>query len=103
MPPLPKRKLVVLEDSTVVSMALNAAIVKELPFLAGIAAQARTAGGKKSCGGCRANANRTTYDSAKTAIAGLDSTKKRKLKELMNAERLRVTYRLGNKVQVLTF
>jgi hypothetical protein len=36
------------------------------------------------------------FGSAKKAIAGLDSEKKRKLKEMLNTKELRVTYRTGD-------
>ena len=89
-----KRPLVVLEDSTLAGMALNATITREFPFLTALA-RLRQKPAKKGCGRCGQNkaAQATVFNSAKLAIAGLDGTKKRRLKDLLNAKEARVTYR----------
>jgi hypothetical protein len=83
-----RRKLVIIEDSTLASMAANDSFVKEFPFLQ---APKRT-----GCGSCARNSTAGLFGSAKKAIAGLDSEKKRKLKEMLNTKELRVTYRTGD-------
>jgi len=101
---VPKRKLVVVEEGTITSMASNAAFTKEFPFLASLAA--KTAGKKGGCGGCgRAAAERTAvFTAAKQALAGMDSDKKRRLKELLNTTQIRITYKNNSgKLVQLTF
>lgn len=103
-PPL-KRKLVVIEEGTLTSMALNAAIAKEFPVLAPIAKLARSAP-RAGCGTCgRAGQERAvTFQRVKQQLASMDATQKRKLKDLMNASSMRLLYRdNGGKAQQLTF
>lgn len=105
--PVPgKRKLVVIEDSTLAGMALNAVITKEFPFLQALSRQTQRDTGKRTCGRCgQASTQRATlFGAAKQQLAGMDQSKKRRLKELLNAEQARVTFR-GNdgKVINLTF
>lgn len=100
-----KRKMVVIEEGTLTTMALNPSIAKEFPLLAPIAKLAR--GGRGGgCGTCgRANQDRAkTFQQVKLALAGMDSTKKRKLKDLMNTQSMRLLYRdHAGKAQQLTF
>lgn len=103
-PPL-KRKLVVIEEGTLTSMALNAAIAREFPVLAPIAKLARAAP-RAGCGSCgRAGQERAvTFQRVKQALASMDATQKRKLKDLMNAQSMRLLYRdNAGKAQQLTF
>lgn len=100
-----KRKLVVIEEGTLTSMALNAAISKEFPILAPIAKLARSAP-RAGCGTCGAAGQQRakTFQAVKLALAGMDATQKRKLKDLMNAQSMRLLYRdNGGKAQQLTF
>jgi hypothetical protein len=87
-----RRKLVIIEDSTLASMAANDSFVKEFPFLQAL----RVAPKRTGCGSCARNSTAGLFGSAKKAVAGLDSEKKRKLKELLNTKELRVTYRTGD-------
>jgi len=87
-----RRKLVIIEDSTLASMAANDSFVKEFPFLQAL----RVAPKRTGCGSCARNSTAGLFGSAKKAIAGLDSEKKRKLKEMLNTKELRVTYRTGD-------
>ena len=87
-----RRKLVIIEDSTLASMAANDSFVKEFPFLRAL----RVAPKRTGCGSCARNSTAGLFGSAKKAIAGLDSEKKRKLKEMLNTKELRVTYRTGD-------
>lgn len=101
---LPKRKLVVIEEGTITSMASNDTFKKEFPFLASLAT--KTANKRGGCGGCgRAAAERTAvFTAAKQALAGMDSDKKRRLKELLNAAQVRITYKNNSgKLMQLTF
>lgn len=100
-----KRKLVVVEEGTLTSMALNAAVVAAFPVLAPIAKLARSAP-RAGCGTCgRAGQERAkTFQKVKMALASMDATKKRQLKELMNASSMRLLYRdNAGKSQQLTF
>lgn len=100
-----KRKMVVIEEGTLTTMALNAAIAKEFPILAPIAKLARNAP-RAGCGTCgRAAQERTKlFQQVKLALAGMDSDRKRKLKDLMNAQSMRLLYRdNAGKAQQLTF
>ena len=96
--PVPlKRKLVVLEEGTLTSMALNPKIAGAFPILAPIAALARQAP-RAGCGSCgrAGQARAETFTKVKRAIAGMDSTKKRQLKDLLNAQQVQIMYKLPN-------
>ncbi len=100
-----KRKLIVLEEGTLTSMALNAVLVKEFPILAPIAKIAKQAP-RVGCGSCgTAAATRAkTFQGVKLAIAGMDGTKKSRLKALMNVQSMRLLYRDNSgKSHSLTF
>lgn len=102
---VPPRKLVVLEEGTLQTMALNPNIVKEFPFLV-VLTQVTRATGRAGCGTCgKANAERgKAFTKVKQTIAGLDSDKKRRLKELLNTKSARVVYPKANgKGEELTF
>lgn len=91
MAPPAKKKLIVIESGLIAGMARDARFLKEFQFLGSIAkAQPK----KKGCGACARAAGETAalYAAAKRTIAGLDSDKKRKLKDMLNAEKARVTY-----------
>jgi hypothetical protein len=100
-----KRKMVVIEESTLTTMALNPTVAKAFPLLAGIAKLARGSG-KATCGQCgKASQDRAkTFQAVKLAIAGMDAVRKRQLKDLMNAESMRILYKdHAGKAQQLTF
>lgn len=100
----PKRKLVVIEAGTLVGLAGNATALQEFPFLNSIK---QTATRKPGCGSCaRAKLNQKRDDainSAKSHIAGLASDRKTRLKQILNAEKLRVSYMRNKKRITLTF
>lgn len=101
-----KKQLVVLEDSTLTAMALNPVVAKEFPFLASLAKNARSgATAKKGCGSCNRNKEKVLQMAQlKKVVAGLPSDKKRRLKELMNTEKMRVLFKdSAGKPQQLTF
>jgi hypothetical protein len=97
----PKKKLVTIEEGTLAALAANPVALREFPFLGAL----NRRGGGKSCKPCnRRRAEATGFGPAKKTIAGLDSTKKRKLKEILNAEQVRVLYKDGSgRVVQLTF
>ena len=101
-----KRKMVVLEDSTIGSMALNAEIVKEFPFFGVLAKNLRQGTGRRGCGSCNRTANERAklLQQVKASIAGLSSERKRVLKDKLNTQSARITYRSseGKAIQ-LTF
>jgi autotransporter adhesin len=108
MPEAPqKRKMVVIEEGTLTSMALNPKIAAAFPILAPIAKLARgTAKGKPGCGSCgRASQERAKiFQQVKQGLANMDATRKRQLKDLMNAQSMRLLYRDSkNRAQQLTF
>lgn len=95
-----RRKIVIIEDSTLASMAANDTFVKEFPFLQKL----RVAPKRGGCGACARNSTAGLFASAKKAVAGLDSERKRKLKEMLNTKELRITYRTGEgKIVTLVF
>jgi len=101
-----KRPLVVLEDSTLAGMALNAGIVREFPFLSSLGKAVKGDLPRRGCGSCGGSGGvrAEVFTAAKSTIAGLDGTKKRRLKELLNAQNARVTYKnASGKVVQLTF
>lgn len=105
--PVSLRRLVVIEEGTIASMASNATFLKAFPFLAAVGRTIRSENGKpRGCGGCgRAAQERTAvYTTAKQAIASMDATKKRELREMLNAEQVRLVYKAttGKTIQ-LTF
>lgn len=105
--PVALRKLAVVEESTIAGMAVNAEFLKEFPFLSAIGRTIKSENGKpRGCGGCgRAAQERTAvFTAAKQAFASLDATKKRRLKELLKAQQVRITYMNNSgKVVQLTF
>ena len=100
-PVQPIRKLVVVEESMLMSMSVSKAFVSAFPFLSGLQKLK-----KKGCGGCgrAGQAKATALTSAKQTLAGMGSGKKRELKKLLNAEQVRITYKdSGGKIINLTF
>lgn len=97
----PIRKMVVIEDSLLVSMAQNQSFLTEFPFLGGLTKSAAKKGGCGSCG----SANREkgqVLNAAKATIAGLGPEKKRRLLQLLNTEKARVIYNDGSGTKSLT-
>jgi hypothetical protein len=87
------RKLVVIEEGLLANMAANALFVAEFPFLQQLK-QSLPTNGKKPCCGHKSTVAATAFDAVKAAIAGLSSDRKRRLKEMLNAEQVRVNYRV---------
>jgi hypothetical protein len=96
-----KRRLVVVEDGLLTTMANSPQYVSLFPFLAALQGKKKPGG----CGSCSKDAqNRVqVYNAAKAAIAGMAVENKRKLKELLNAKEVRVRFTEGRKVTEKTF
>lgn len=91
-----RRPLVVIEEGTLTSMATNAAFLKEFPFLKSLGSAAKKKGG---CGGCKAAQERAVvFTSAKVAIRGLPSDKINRMKQMLNAQRIRVRYQKNGSI-----
>jgi hypothetical protein len=82
-------RLVILNDTLIRSMASNEKFVRDFPFLGNV----KKANGvkRRCCGGGRAVSQ--ILQAAKGAFAGLSPDKRKLLKQLLNAEKVRVTYR----------
>lgn len=95
------QKLVVIDDGRLSALSASAKFVKEFPFLASIRSPERKKSGCGRCGTRSVNLS-DTFKAIKQAVAGLDTTKKQLLKEMLNAHRVRVLYkdRSGKAVEV---
>lgn len=97
-PAQPQRKLVVIEDGLLLSMASNATFVAAFPFLAALQnpqVRAGTRGGCGSCGG-KNNARNSALLAAKANLANMDVDSKRRLKEMLNTQQVRIIYQDAN-------
>lgn len=84
-----KHKLLIIEESTLISMANTQAFLAEFPFLA-MMQKARGSGG---CGGCgRSRTRNAAAGKIKRTIIGLASDKKQRLKQMLSAKQLRLRY-----------
>lgn len=99
----PKNRLVFIEDGVLLSMALNETYLREFPFLNAL--RAATNSGRPRCGRCQEdkNSRASILAAAKRTLAGLDSTRKERLKELLNAEKVRISYIDGKRSVERTF
>ena len=100
------QKLVVLEDSKIRNMFTNTVILAEFPFVKAAADRSKQIVKKAGCGSCgqKGRLNKAVYQSVKQAIARLPNEKKARLKQLLNADQLRLYYQNANGVaEKLTF
>jgi hypothetical protein len=102
MPSTPPRRIVVLEESALSSMARNQAFVEEFPFLSQLATPGQPAK-NPGCGGCRGRTKVTRerlelVSQVKQTIAGMGEERKRRLKQLLHTQRVRISYRSGNRI-----
>lgn len=95
------KKLVTVENSVLIGLASNAKARGEFPFLSRLLVK----GKPLPCGCARDRAaGRDPYNNARESIASMDSSRKRRLKEILGTERARVRYRnSAGKVIILTF
>ena len=85
------QELVIIENSTVAAMLADSEIVSQMPCLQNITtAQAQ----KSGCGKCgRKNSVKASeYTGIKNCLASMSADNKRKLKQILNATRLRIVY-----------
>lgn len=98
-------KLVVIEDSTILSMLNDPTFSETIPCLFGKKDIFRTPAG--SCGSCaqkKKERRRTEMARIKSCLAALSSEKRALLKKLFDAEQIRVVYaNAGGQVVQLTF
>lgn len=99
----PQVKLLVLEESALRSMAATARFVTAFPFLAALNAAPPTPAGR-GCGSCQKNrAAGQQMNQVKLAISGMSADDKVRLKEMLGAQRARVTYNQNGRIVEKTF
>ena len=98
----PQVRLAVLEDSALRSMASQARFVSSFPFLAALNTAPVPARG--GCGSCQKNrAASQQMNQVKLAISSMSAEDKVRLKEMLGAQRARVTYNQNGRVVEKTF
>lgn len=106
MPSLPQKRLVVLEESVLASMAGNRLFLAEFPFL-GQLSRLKGSASKPGCGSCRGrqitHQRIAAISTLKQTIAGMGDDKKRRLKELLNTQQVQLRFRAGNRIIEHTF
>ncbi len=98
-----KNKLVVIESAVLFGMATNPTFVREFSFLGPLAkAKQKKPGGCGKCG--RGNVKLALQTNGiKLALVNMGAEKKRKLKELLNAEKVRIRVSVNGRVKDHTF
>ena len=82
--------VVSIENATIDRMAADQKFTDEFPCLSVVKPVTASRGG---CGRCRKRrAQNNAYSTAKSCLAGMDSIKKLKLKEMLQAEQILITY-----------
>lgn len=96
-------KLLVLEEAVLLSMMGNPNFVQEFPFLAGN--EGVITAKPSGCGRCNQKASRRiqAINGIKQAIVSMSVEKKQKLKQMVNAEKVRLLISSGGKVTAHTF
>ncbi len=102
-PSPPLKKLVILEDSVLASMANNRIYTEAFPFLK-VLQQLSSA---PSCGSCGKSGNNdqrsATLTQVKQTIASMGDQQKRRMMQMLNAEQIRLMYKQGAKIISHTF
>lgn len=95
-------KLLLIEESVLVTMANTPSFVKEFPFLTGLKNQSQA---KSLCRPCsRMAASRiNTSNGIKSSIISMGVEKKKRLKKMLNAEKVRIRVSQGGRVTEYTF
>lgn len=90
-----RNKLVVLEHGYLASLANSAEFIREFPILKQLASASATPRRAGGCGGCgRSNRVRAdAYQRVKEGLAAMDSNRKQRLKQMLNADQVRIVYR----------
>lgn len=95
-----KHKLLTLDEAVLYSMSGNPNFVKEFPFLAPLSRLRNKKGGCGRCGRNKSAAQRVNaVNSIRSALATMGDAKKQKLKELLNADQVRIRVANGGKIQ----
>jgi hypothetical protein len=105
-PAPPIKKIVVIEEALLISMANNQKFLKHFKFLGRLKRlNPAQRGGCSSCGGGprKVPQNQTLIQSAKQNIVGMGSGQKRVLKKLLNTKQIRITIKTGKQIKQHTF
>lgn len=96
------KPLLVLENGTLLSMALNKTMLTAFPFLGLIVPQA----GVSSCGSCSSavkDARTAAYETVKQRVATMSSEMQRKMKDMLGVQQMRIHYKsTGGRTQTAT-
>lgn len=97
-----QHKLLMIEESVLITMANNPNFIREFGFLKGVQ-QLRSK--KTGCGKCNRNAGQriNLVNGAKQTIVSMGAERKRRLKQLLKAEKVRVRVAHAGKVTEYTF
>lgn len=104
-PTVPLKKSVTIDEGVIISMAYSKAFLQEFPFLQNIRSSLKRIGGRGGCGSCGRSAGERSriLSGAKQTLATMDSSKKRRLRELLHTKTVKLIYqdRSTNKVREL--
>ena len=92
---MPRVPLLIIEDAVINSLLQNAAITNEFPFLRTAADRKTSASRGGGCGRCQKRKNRNNavdYAVIKEGIGSLPKSRKARLKEILQADKIRVYY-----------
>jgi len=98
------KKLVVLEEGVLISLANQPNFLKHFPFLKALKGMSSTK--TSACCGAAKKANDARVkklQQAKQTIGGMADDRKRLLKKLLNTKKARVSYKNGKKIVNHTF
>jgi hypothetical protein len=103
-----EHKLLIIDDSMAVAIISNLKIIQEIPAIKVAADNAKAKGSRPlfGCRPCQAKARNVAMDlmQIKQTIAQLPDSDRKKLKELLNADKIRLVYRTpSNKLVQLTY
>lgn len=95
-------KLLIIEESVLVAMAGNPNFTKEFTFLAPLAKATKASTG---CGRCnrRASKRATLINGLKLSLVSMGAEKKKRLKQLLNADKVRIRVAQEGQVKEYTF
>jgi hypothetical protein len=94
-------RLVVVQNDHLTNWATSDKFLKEFPFLRQLQTALKARG--RGCCGQKDKNRADALNKAKTNVAGLSSDKKRILKRLLNADKVRISYMRGRQKVNLTF
>lgn len=96
--------IVVIEDSTILSLIKDPAYESAIPCFAGKRDAFKSGGGCGSCAAKRRARQKQTMAGIKSCLAALSPEKKTELKSLLNTRQIRVTYtNASGKIVQMTF